>query len=122
MAWWPWDTKRAALLRQREDFERTLIVLREENSLLRRLLEAAHRRSDQQAADLTRALTTAPPARPPLTAPAEAPRRTSKDPLGVGSLFEPVDYKHPEATFTSADAAALMYAEDEGTDGVSAAA
>lgn len=107
---------------QRDDFERTLTVLREENSTLRRMLEAAQRRQDDLLAELVKSLaTSAAPARPPLTV--APPKRTSKDPIeGLGNVLDPVGYDHPMASFTNERAASLMGAEDEDTDGVSRAA
>lgn len=120
-----WETKREALARQAETYERALAIVREENSQLRRLLDAAHRRTDQLTTDLVKSLaTSAAPAALPLTAPPPAvARRTSRDPIeGLGNAFDPVPYDHPLSSFTNERAASLMDAEDEETDGVPAAA
>lgn len=112
----------AAADRDREHFERTVAVLREENSTLRRMLEAAQRRQDELLGELVKSLaTTAAPARQPLAS--APPKRTSRDPIdGLGNVLDPVPYDHAMASFTSERAASLMGAEDEDTDGVSAAA
>lgn len=107
-----------AIATARTDFERTLAVLREENSTLRRMLEAASQRADGLALEIAKSMViqaTPPPQ------PVEV-KRTSRDPIaGLGSIFDPVAHDHPEATFTDARAASLMAAEED-DDGVSDAA
>lgn len=93
-----------------DTFERTLAVLREENTTLRKLLEAAHQRTDQQATELTRLLATSAVPRMAPNVPTVPPRpRTSRDPIdGLGNVFDPVDYKDPRGMFKSEQEAALV--------------
>lgn len=108
----------------RVEYERTLAVLREENSTLRRMLEATQRRADDATAELVKSLATSTrPVAAPLAAVPPAAARTSRDPIkGLESMFDPVPFDHPLSSFTNERAASLMDAEDEKTDGVSAAA
>lgn len=106
----------------REDFERTLAILREENSTLRRLLEAQTARADQLAIDLIRGLAVQAPrintGGPPVTS---IRRPTGKDPIaGLGNYLDEVPIGDPNGLFTSAAAASLMAAEED--DGPATAA
>lgn len=106
----------------RADFERTLVILREENSTLRRMLEAQTARADQLATDLIRGLAVQAPrittGGPPVTA---IRRPTGKDPIaGLGNVLDPVDFGDPNGQFASAAAASLMAAEED--DGLTPAA
>lgn len=135
MPWWPWAKKKlieerdqlrdeaaAARREWRDIFERTLCVLREENSTLRRMLEQSNSRADSLALDLARAVVVQAPAITPQVA-SVPPRRTSRDPIeGLGNIFAPVDYTHPDATFGNERAASLMQAEEDEPDGATAAA
>jgi len=107
------------------NFERTLAVLREENSTLRRMLEAEGARANQLLLELTKAAVLS--AATSVAGPAAAhvgsppPRRTSKDPVpGVGNLLDPVPFGDKAGLFDTEAAASLMAAEDD--DGISAAA
>jgi len=104
----------------REDFERTVAILREENSTLRRMLEATAARADTLSIELARSLVVQAPALRP--APASVPpRRTSADPIkGLGNVLDPIPLGNPEGEFDSVRAASLMAAEDD--DGVASAA
>lgn len=106
------------------DFERTLVVLREENATLRRMLETSNARADQLANDLARSVIVSPgftspgPAGTPVSE--LPPRRTSTDPVrGVGNMLDPVPFTDPMGEFTDARAASLMAADE---DDVSSAA
>lgn len=101
----------------RADFERTLTVLREENSTLRRMVEAQSARADMLLLELTKstvhAVNSAPinTGGPPVTA---TRRPTSADPIrGLGNVLDPVKLGHPDGEFTSEAAASLMAAEDD---------
>lgn len=122
MPWWPWESKREAVARERETFERTLCVLREENSTLRRMLEQSNARADTLALDLARAVVVQTPVVTPQLA-SVPPRRTSRDPIeGLGNVFAPVPFDHADSTFNDARAASLMYAEEESNGTAPAAA
>lgn len=111
-----------ALRTAREDFERTLVVLREENSTLRRMLEAAATRADALLTELAKSVAVQPTPKP-APAPVADRRPTSKDPIeGLGNVLDPVDFGHHAATFNSPRAASLMLADDESPDGAAAAA
>jgi len=105
-------------------YERTLTVVREENSTLRRMLEAAQARADAATAELVRSLavTAAAPAAPLRAAPPAG--RTSRDPIeGLGNILDPVPFGDPNGMFSNERAASLMFAEEEQDEhGVSAAA
>lgn len=112
-----WLSRRAAdalddaLTCTRDTFERTLAVLREENSTLRRLFEAAAARADQLALELTKAVVIQPTPRPLAAVP---PRRTSREPVpGVGNVLDPVTLGDPAGMFDTVAAASLMAAEDD---------
>lgn len=113
-----------ALESSRLDSERTLAVLREENSTLRRMLEATAARADTLTTELARSLVmTAPAPRPGgLTPPPPAVRvPTSPDPIrGLGNILDPVPFTDPDGEFRSVEAASLMAVEED--DGHHAAA
>jgi hypothetical protein len=97
----------------REDFERTVAVLREENSTWRRAFEAATARADALLTELTRSVAGIQPvaAPPPVPAP---PRRTTKDPIdGLGNVLDPVPLGDPMGMFTTERAASLMLADED---------
>lgn len=92
-----------------ESFERTLAVLREENATLRKLLEAAHARTDQQATELTRLLATSAVPRIAPNMPTVPRARTSRDPIeGLGNVFDPLPHGDPRGMFKSEMDAALV--------------
>jgi hypothetical protein len=109
----------AALRDVRADFERTLAVLREENSTLRRMLEAASRRADDLSVALAKSVVVQAT---PLPAPPSIPRkRTSAEAIqGLGNLLDPVPFGDTTGLFDNARAASLMAAEDD--DGAAATA
>jgi len=104
-----------------DNFERTLAVLREENSMLRRVLETASARADQLTTEYVRALVVQPTPLPTTQEPRPALHRpTGKDPIkGLGNVLDPVPFGHPEGAFDSQRAASLMAAEED-DDGVAA--
>lgn len=108
----------AALRDARADFERTVAVLREENSTFRRLLEAADRRIDILLTEVAKAsVVTATPVPAP---PSIVKRRTPNDPIrGLENLLDEVPLGHEAGSFDNARAASLMAAEDD--DGAPAA-
>lgn len=98
----------------RQDFERTLAILREENSTMRRLFEMATTRADALAADLARqiVLAQAPPVGP--TGP-PLRTRTSRDPIaGLGNVFDPVKIGDPDGLFATLDEASLLFPSTDG--------
>jgi hypothetical protein len=100
----------AALADARATFERVIAVLREENSLLRRHLEAAHRRADEQATALVKSLVVSAT---PLPTVAPDRRPTSKDPIaGLGNVLDDLPLGHPDGVFTDERAASLMMADE----------
>ena len=103
----------------RADFERTLAVLREENSTLRRMLEGASTRADTLATELARSLVMqAPPSPKPGPAVPPPVRRTSVDPIaGLGNLLDPVKIGAPEGEFETVRAASLMAVTDDDDSG-----
>lgn len=108
---------------QREGFERTSAVLREENTTLRRMLEASHRRAEELSLELTKAFAiggvgpngTLAARREPT-----APRaQTSRDPIrGLGDIFAPVKLGDPDGTFKTEDEATLLFPSTNGDRGV----
>jgi hypothetical protein len=111
----------AALRDARADYERTVVVLREENATLRRMLEAAQARVDALTTDLVKSLAVTAPPVP--TAPASLPRRTPTDPIrGLGNLLDEVPFGDPAGSFADATAASIMAAEDDDGAPASAAA
>jgi len=104
-----------------DNFERTLAVLREENSMLRRVLETASARADQLTTEYVRALAMNPMPGGPTPPPPIAGRRpTSPDPIrGLGNVLDPVKIGDPDGEFSSLRAASLMAAEED-DDGVAA--
>ena len=101
-------------------FERTLVVLREENSMLRRVLETASARADQLTTEYVRALVVQPTPAPIATVTAMTRRPTSSDPIrGLGNVLDPVKIGDPDGEFTSLRAASLMAAEED-DDGAAA--
>jgi len=102
-------------------FERTLAVLREENSMLRRVLETASARADQLTTEYVKALVVQPTSCSP-TPPSPIPTRrpTSADPIrGLGNVLDPVKIGDPDGEFSSLRAASLMAAEED-DDGAAA--
>jgi len=102
---------------QRTGFERTLAVLREENSTLRRLCEQTAQRADALAAETIRALVAqsgvGPDARRPVIAERPDPparSRTSRHPIpGLGNVLDPVPLGDPNGTFASEADASLLF-------------
>lgn len=108
----------AARAECRQDFERTLAVLREENSTLRRMVESASTRADTLATELARSLVIQAPAPKPGPAVPPPVRRTSPDPIaGLGNLLDPVPLGHPEGEFDRVSAASLMAITDDDASG-----
>lgn len=103
----------ATLDRAREGYERTLAVLREENSTLRRMVEASNSRGDSLTTELARSLVVQPTPPPVLAAPTLIRRPTSPDPIrGLGNVLDPVKIGDPDGEFESIDAASLMAIEE----------
>lgn len=108
---------------QREGFERTTAVLREENATLRRMLEGAQRRGDELSLELTKALaiggvgpngTLTSRREPTPSRPA-----TSRDPIrGLGDIFAPVPLGDPDGTFKELADASLLFPSTNGDQGV----
>lgn len=107
----------ADLKNQERIFERTLAVLREENSTLRRLCEQTAQRADALAAETIRALVAqsgvGPDARRPVMAERPDPParpRTSRHPIpGLGNVLDPVPLGDPNGTFASEADASLLF-------------
>jgi hypothetical protein len=96
-------------------FERTLTILREENSTLRRMLEQATKRADDLAGELARSFVLGAfgpdTRRPTITAPV----RTSRDAVpGLGNVFDPVALGDPRGTFATEDEASLLFPSTNG--------
>ena len=109
----------AALRDARADYERTLAVLREENSTLRRMLEASSARADTLTLELAKTVVVQPTPRP---APPSISRRASRDPIpGLGNLLDPVPFGDAAGSFATEAAASLMGAEDDGPAAATAA-
>jgi len=108
------------LERQERHFERTLAILREENSTLRRLFELTTNRADNLAGELARSLVVGafgPDARRPTMAVPHPP--TSRDPInGLGNVLDPVPFDDPRGQFKSEAEASLLF---PGTNGDAAA-
>jgi hypothetical protein len=110
----------AALRDARADYERTVVVLREENATLRRMLEAAQTRVDALTTDLVKSLAIVPTPQP---APPSVSRKTSTNPIrGLENLLDPLNLGDPNGEFSSERAASLMAAEDDDGAPASAAA
>jgi len=101
----------------RTDFERTLAILREENSTMRRMFEAAALRADNLAAEMARQIVLAQAPPHPALVSAEAPR-TSRDPIhGLGNVFAPVPLGDPDGTYATEEEASLLFPSTAGTEG-----
>jgi hypothetical protein len=98
---------------QRTGFERTLAVLREENSTLRRLCEQTAQRADALTAETIRALVAqSAPLRPVMAERPDPPARsrTSRHPIpGLGNVLDPVPLGDPNGTFASEADASLLF-------------
>lgn len=105
----------------REEFERTLVVLREENSTFRKIAEGASARADSLVAELAKSIVvSAPPPRAPAM-PTVPIAPTSKDPIrGLGDVFAPVDFTDPDSTFKNIDEASLLFPSTDGGQGAEA--
>jgi hypothetical protein len=106
----------AAVDRARVEFERTLAVLREENSTLRRMLEASALRADSLTTEVARSLVVQPTPgpTPPPAALVGLRKPTGRDPIqGLGNVLDPVPIGDPHGEFSSLRAASLMMAEEE---------
>lgn len=103
----------------RQDFERTLAVLREENSTMRRLFEAATTRADTLAAEMARQIVLA---QAPVSTAVVPPRaRTSRDPIaGLGNVLDPVPIGDPDGLFATLDEASLLFPSTAGAEGETA--